>query len=70
MRPVEMSNKPNTRRLNMLRKTIAVLIALIWVGALVATPVQAGKGKQKRSGKDTTTVETQKGVEQDVINHS
>ena len=31
----------------MLRKTLAILIAIIWVGVLVATPAQAGKGNQK-----------------------
>jgi hypothetical protein len=66
MKHVEMSDRPNTRRFDMLRKTLAILIAIIWVGALVATPAQAGKGNQKRSAKKTQTAETQKGTEKGV----
>ena len=45
----------------MLRKTLAILIAIIWVGVLVAAPVQAGNGKQNRSGNKASTTMTQKG---------
>jgi hypothetical protein len=54
----------------MLRKTLAILIAIIWVGALVAAPVQAGKGNQKRISNKASTSVTQKGTEKDVCPYS
>lgn len=46
----------------MLRKTLAILIAIMWVGALIAAPVQAGKGNQKHNGNKASTTATQKRV--------
>ena len=50
----------------MLKKTLTILIALIWVGMLVAAPVDAGKGKQKRGTNRTPSVETQKPTQKGV----
>ena len=50
----------------MLRKTLAILIAIIWLGALVVTPVQAGKGNQRRSSTKASASVTQKGAERGV----
>jgi len=50
----------------MLRKTLAILIAIIWVGVLIAAPVQAGKGNQNRQGNKASTTVTQKGSQNGV----
>lgn len=50
----------------MLKKTLTIVIAVVWVGALVAAPVQAGNGKQQKSANNTPSAQVQKEVRKGV----